>query len=649
MTRLAFASHARLLAVVVLLAPAPAGVASAATGSAAATPAIAFSTYLGGSGNPSSPDKDAGNGIAVDAAGNIYVTGATNSLGRWDADVFVRKLDPTGTQLLYETTFGDGDSDDVGYGIAVDGAGNAYVTGRWGDFLLGRGLGAFAVKLGPTGAPLYQATFGADVDGGFSGDFGVRIAVDASGNAYVAGTTFEPFWQPFPTTPGAFQRTHGGGLADAFVVKLRPSGSVAYATLLGGDTFDRGWGIAVDAADSAHVVGDSDGGFPTTAGAFQPAFGGGTDAFVSKLDPSGAALLFSTYLGGNGAEAGLAIALDPSGNVHLTGSTSRLPTTENDFPVVNAFQPIYGGGSSNAFVAKLRAGGSELLYASYMGGQGSNLQDVGVAIAVDGAGNAHVAGWSETFPDPSGYAFPIVDAFQPVHAGGVADAFVTELTPAGQLVFSSYLGGSQYENANGVAVDAAGGVYLTGVTWSQDFPIVNAYQPDPGGGGACDLGLCPDAFVTKIAAGTAPAEATLSPSGARLTFRGGKPDAFVLRGALAPAPSGDPSTAPVAIEIANAGGVVTALALPPGALVKRASGTYVARNAAASTSSTGGVALVKLVVKPDGRTRVTVKTFADPLVAPSADMTVTLTIGGRAYASSGTWQPAARGWRLVVP
>jgi hypothetical protein len=280
-----------------------------------------------------------------------------------------------------------------------------------------------------------------------------------------------------------------------------------------------------------------------------------------------------------------------------------------------------------------------------MGGQGSNLQDVGVAIAVDDAGHAHVVGRSESFPDATG-AFPVVDAFQPEHAGGVADAFVTKLTPGGQLVYSSYLGGSQYENANDVAVGAAGNVYLTGTTWSQDFPIANAYQPEPGGGSACELGLCPDAFVTRIASGAPEEGAALSPDAARITFRAGRPDAFVLRGSLAPEPSFDPSASPVTIEIASANGVLASFALPPGALVKRPRGTYVARNAAAAT--TGGVALLKLVVKPDRRIRLTVKAFAEPIVAPSADMTVTLTIGDRAYAARGTWQPAARGWRLVV-
>ncbi len=575
MRRLDIRPRPHLLAVAAgLLAVAYAGSRGAEAASTASRPTITYSTYLGGSGNPGSPDKDTGNGIAVDAAGNLYVTGATNSLGRWDADVIVRKLDPSGRQLLYETTFGSSDSDDAGYGIAVDGAGNAYVTGRWGDSMLGRGLGAFVAKLGPAGVPIYQVAFGADGDIGLSGDYGTRIAVDGSGNAYVAGTTFEPLGQPFPTTPGALQRKHGGGLTDAFVVKIGPSGSVLYSTLLGGGTFDRGWGIAVDASGRACVVGDSGGDFPTTAGSFQPAFSGESDVFVSKLDTSGSRLVYSTYLGGNGAEAGL-------------------------------------------------------------------------AIAVDGTGHTYVTGRSETFPDwISGYAFPIVDAFQPAHAGGIADVFVTKLTPAGQIVYSSYLGGGQFESANDIAVSSAGRVYLTGRTESQDFPVEDAYQPNPGGGGGCDLGLCPDGFVTRIASGP-PGEAALALDAARIRLRSGRPDVFALRGSLDLDPSLDPSSASVGVEIASPSGVLASFSLPAGALVKRASGAYVARDRAAATS--GGVALAKLAVEPNRKAGVKLRAFGNAAATAAADMTITLTIGSRAYTARGTWQPVVGGWRLVTP
>jgi hypothetical protein len=314
--------------------------------------------------------------------------------------------------------------------------------------------------------------------------------------------------------------------------------------------------------------------------------------------------------------------------------------------VVRAFQPSYGGAGANAFVAKLDADGAELVYSSYMGGQGSNLADVGVAIAVDDAGYAYLAGRSETVPGATGgYAFPIVDAFQPEHAGGVADAFVTKLTPDGRLVFSSYLGGSQFENANGIAVSAAGDVYLTGTTWSQDFPVANAYQSNPGGGGSCDLGLCPDAFVTKIVAGGAQEEPALALDAARIRLRSGRPDVLSLHGRFAADPSLDPSVAAVTVEIASASGVLASFSLPPGSLVKKPSGAYVARDADAARS--GGLALVKLAARRDGATGITLKGFADVAAAPAADMTITLRIADETYAARGTWRPIAAGWRLV--
>ena len=387
-------------------------------------PVIAYSTYLGGSGHAGSSDKDEGNDIAVDSAGNIYVTGASNSQGRSDSDVFVRKFDPTGTHLLYERFFDSNGTDDAGFGIAVDKAGNAYVTGQAGDYRLGKGLGTFVAKLSPTGSTVYAVTFGADKDMGLSDDMGARIAVDRAGNAYVVGTTFEPQGQAFPTTIGAFQTNHGGGDGDAFVVKLNDSGQLVYSTLLGGPGFDSGWGIAVDSGGNAYLAGDAEGDFPTTPGAFQRTPGGGSDAFVTKLNSSGSALAYSTYLGGKGDDEGLAIAVDLFGNAYLTGATSKPTTGTNNFPVINAFQANYGGAKANAFVAKLSGTGSALVYSSYMGGRGASLEDIGLAIKVDGAGYAYVTGGSETVVDTStGIGFPILNAFQPKHAGGVSEAF----------------------------------------------------------------------------------------------------------------------------------------------------------------------------------------------------------------------------------
>jgi hypothetical protein len=489
-------------------------------------PVIAYSTYLGGSGNGWSPDADAGNDITLDAASNIYVVGVANSLSNYFSDVFVRKFNPSGSTLLYETYLDSNGTDDVGYGIAVDSAGNAYVTGASGDPWLSSGLGVLVAKLSPAGVPLYQVTFGAGYDSGFGHDVGTRIAVDGAGNAYVVGTTFAPLTgEPFPTTPDAFQRTHNGE-ADAFVVKLNPSGGFIYSTLLGSPDFDRGWGIAVNASGNAYVVGDAKEGFPTTAGAFQQTFGGYRDVFITKLNPTGSALVYSTYLGGTGRDAGIAIALDTAGNIYVTGTTEADRPTPNTFPVVNAFQPTYGGGWGNAFVAKLNSTGSALVYSSYMGGTGDYLTDMGTAIKADGAGYAYLTGFTETHPNIfTGIGFPIVNAFQPTDSGG-AEAFVTKLTPQGALVYSSYLGGSHNDNGNSLALGAGGAVYVTGVTLSQDFPTTeNGFQPDPpppGPGGYCDLGDCPNAFVVKISdnltltvtkAGTGSGTVSSSPAG----------------------------------------------------------------------------------------------------------------------------------------
>lgn len=477
-------------------------------------PVIVYSTFVGGvSGDPYSHiDKDTGNDIAVDAAGNIYVVGATNALGRYDADVVVRKFNPSGSHVLYETYLDSNGTDDAGYGIAVDAAGNAYVTGQFGDPQLpGFAFGVLVAKLSPVGTPLYQVTFGADSPG-YSQDFGARIAVDEAGNAYVVGTTYG-FGTPFPTTPGAFQERFGGGLTDAFVVKLDPAGGFVYSTLLGGAGTDAGWGIAlrqVDAVSHAYVIGSTGwvGDFPTTPGVLQPAFGGAADVFVTQLNASGSALVYSTYLGGNGRDQGNAIAVDAAGNAYLTGWTGQEPLDPGShFPIVNAFQPTYGGAgggtpaAANAFVAKLNPTGSALVYSSYMGGGGYELYDAGTAITVDGAGYTYLTGVTGTRPDLfTGERFPIVNAWQPEPGSPwYDDAFVAKLTPQGALVYSSYLGGTYEDVGYGIAVDSAGNVYVTGVTNSEDFPITpGAVQPEISGGGCSYTFQCPDAFVTKV-------------------------------------------------------------------------------------------------------------------------------------------------------
>src|SRR5439155_9537608 len=265
--------------------------------------------------------------------------------------------------------------------------------------------------------------------GGGGRDSGHAIAVDAAGNAYVTGVTFAP---NFPTTAGAFQ-TSCDSCFRAFVTKLDATGSaLVYSTYLGGSGGDAGYGIAVDAAGNAFVTGDTNSSdFPTTATAFQTTYGGGYgDAFVTQLDAAGSALVYSTYLGGNGYDDGSSIAVDPAGNAYVGGLTQSI-----DFPTTaGAFQTRGTGGTTSAFVAKLDPAGSALVYCTYLGGSGGTG---GGRLAVDASGNVYVNG-------STGIDFPTTaGSFPTTYGGGGRHGFVAQVDPAGSaLVYSTYLGGS---------------------------------------------------------------------------------------------------------------------------------------------------------------------------------------------------------------
>ena len=344
------------------------------------------------------------------------------------------KLNPTGSGLVYSTYLG-GSADDRGDGIAIDTAGNAYMTGSTsstnfpttpGAFKTTFGGGvdeffphdAFVTKLNPTGSGLVYSTY----LGGSGDDSGLGIAVDPAGNAYVTGDTDSA---DFPTTLAAFQPALDGP-CDAFVTKLNLTGSgLVYSTYLGGSGCEGGGGIAVDAAGQPYVTGQTDStNFPTTPGAFQTANAGSADAFVTKLNPTGSGLVYSTYLGGSGFEGGQGIALDtsPMPNAYVIGTTgsTNFPTTPN------AFQPTFAGGppDGDAFVTKLNPTGSGLIYSSYLGGSG---QDRGNDIALDALPNpnAYVTGSTRStdFPTTPG-------AFQTTNGGGLKDAFVAKIAEA---------------------------------------------------------------------------------------------------------------------------------------------------------------------------------------------------------------------------
>ena len=317
--------------------------------------------------------------------------------------------------------------------------------------------------------------------GGSDYDFDNGIAVDNAGNAYITGTTYST---DFPTTPGTFQIKRGG-TADAFVTKINPTGSaLVYSAYLGGSDSDFGNGIAVDSAGNAYVTGTTySTDFPTTPGTFQTKLAGIDDAFVTKINPTGSALLYSTHLGGSTGsfdQEAHGIAVDSAGNASVTGWTSA-----SDFPTMNPVQVAYGGGAEDAFVTKINATGSALVYSTYLGGSD---YDYGLAIAVDKAGNVYVTGhtWSSNFPT--------VNPFQAANAG-YADAFVAKLNPWGSaFVYSTYLGGSYYDEGNGIVADTAGNAYITGDTDSYDFPTMNPAQAFNGGTNSGAI----DAFVAKL-------------------------------------------------------------------------------------------------------------------------------------------------------
>ncbi|HET7841193.1 MAG TPA: SBBP repeat-containing protein, partial [Terriglobia bacterium] len=434
-------------------------------------PILSYSTFWGGNG------YDAANAIAVDDAGNVYITGQTNSVdfpvtnralpagggscassldGLPYFDVFVTKFSATGS-VVYSVYFG-GCEDDRGTGIVVDSAGSAYVTGITNstDFptatpfqadLAGGNCGAsaspvhcydaFVTKLSPDGASIIYSTY----LGGSGQDLAAGIALDRLGEATVVGSTFSP---NFPTSRGALQGAYAGGTLDAFVTRLDPTGTnVVYSTYLGGTGEDRGLGIVVNAAGDAIVAGStSSNDFPAVNGIQMRNAGGScgsptsptacTDAFVARLDAAGTSILYSTYLGGTGGDTANAIALDSVGAVYVAGSTTstNLPTTSA------SLQTTGGGVSVDVFVAKLVPDGSPPVYSTYLGGLG---QEAAYAMAVDSFGNALVTGYAN---DP---AFPLASPI-PDSGGKFHDVFVSKLNAAGSgLIFSSTLGGSGYE------------------------------------------------------------------------------------------------------------------------------------------------------------------------------------------------------------
>ena len=392
--------------------------------------------------------------------------------------------------LLSYSTFLGGTGNDSGSGIAVDSSGNAYITGTTesADFptqspisasLAGR-TDAFVAKVNPSGSALVYCTY----LGGNQTDQGTAIAVDSAGDAYVTGSTSSG---DFPATSGVLQPTLAGGQTDAFVAKLNPAGdTLTYATYLGGTGTDVANGIALDASGNAYVAGNTTSTDFPTASPVQAANAGQADAFLSKIKPDGSGLVYSTYLGGSGGDSGQGVAVDSSGNAYVAGFT-----LSTDFPTASPSQAT-NAGSADAFVAKYNTGGTALVYSTYLGGAGL---DRAFSIAVDGSGNAYVAGDTNSAPFPT-----TSGAVQTANKGG-SDAFIAKLGAGGSVAYSTLLGGTLADGANGIAVDSSGNAFVAGYTQSSDFPVSNALDATFGGG-TCGQSACFDAFVAEINPGT---------------------------------------------------------------------------------------------------------------------------------------------------
>ncbi len=464
-------------------------------------PTLVYSGFIGGSGS------DVGYAIAIDSAGNAYVTGSTTSTAadfplaagpdlsaNGLEDVFVAKVNAAGTALIYAGFIG-GDASDTGYGIAVDDAGNAYVTGGTEStaasfpVLIGPDLTAngnvdvFVAKINAAGTELVYSGY----IGGGDTDQGNGIAVDGSGNAYVAGLTRGMLTMGGPDT------SYNGGSFDAFVAKINAAGSaLVYAGYIGGNDVDVVNGIAVNASGEVWLTGatgSSEASFPVLIGPDLSHNGGGFlnyDAFVAKVNAAGNTLLYAGYIGGDSDDGGTGIVLDDGGNAYVSGYT--MGSTEATFPVTVGPDLTYNGGFDDAFVAKVNASGSALVYAGYIGGA---TYDAGTGVAIDDAGNAYVSG--VTGSDES--SFPVLGGPDLTHNGGKIgfDGFVAKVNPQGTaLIYAGYIGGDGDDVVAEVAVDNSGNAYVTGNMQSSTETFPHIGGPDLSANGGTD------AFVAKV-------------------------------------------------------------------------------------------------------------------------------------------------------
>lgn len=453
-------------------------------------PVLVFSTFLGGSGD------DQAFGVAVDAQGCVYVCGQTTStdfptlgtqrnLNSGGYDVFVSKFSATGSNLIYSTYLG-GNNNDRGFHLAVDANGCAVVVGQTFSinypiskpFQANYGGGdrdGFITKLSPNGASLMFSSY----VGGSGSDDLTCVALDPAGNIYTGGdssSTNFPVLKPFQAA------NHGN--FDSVALKLTPTGEPVYATYLGGSgPYDSTIGIAANAAGEVFFTGyTSSPDFPLVA-PIQSHLAGGYDAFLCKFNAGGSGLVYSTFLGGSGDDVGRSLAIDAEGNAYVAGDTFS-----TNFPTINPMQPA-NAGRRDVFVVKINPAGSALLFSTYFGGSGEELG----ALAIDAAKNIFIVGLTTSTNLPQRHSM------QPGFGGGTWDAFVAKINPDGaSLAWSSYLGGGANDQGAAIAADRDDSVVIVGATASGNYPVANPFQSRGKGGGY-------DAFVARISENLPPA------------------------------------------------------------------------------------------------------------------------------------------------
>ncbi|MCL4871016.1 MAG: hypothetical protein KJ063_18815 [Anaerolineae bacterium] len=436
--------------------------------------ALIFGTFIGGE----DVLPDAAYDIALDSQENVYMTGYTETTNfpnqpgmapEHGIDVIITKLLPDGSDLAYAIHINPSafNQPDWGYGIFVNEQGEAYVVGETNsddfpitpdafdsNFVDGE---AFFLKVTADGTDLLYSTFlgGSDLDGARA------ISRDPQGNFYITGQTWSA---DFPITTNAPDPTHNG-LRDAFVTKLNPSGTaILYSTFLGGAVQEQGMAIVVDAAGQATVAGwTNSANFPTTSGAYDEIYNGAFDGFVTRLNSSGTALIYSTFLGGSNEDRINDLILHDGGRVTVTGTTlSPFPTTPG------AYNPTHQG-DYDAFVTQLNHNGSGLIFSTFLGGTG---EERGFGLNLSSSGDILVTGRT------SSANFPTTPNAFDSNLNGLADAFVTRLNSTGTAVtYSSFLGGNDVDEAHTVTVGLDGSLFLAGTTRSADFPVTpGAYR-----------------------------------------------------------------------------------------------------------------------------------------------------------------------------